>query len=368
MRKLTFPLLFLLFALLLNAARIKDIGRIEGFDGVQVIGYGLVSGLNNTGDNQLSSYTLQSVINLLKRFGLTIPQTNPRIRNVAAVMVTATLPPFAKKGTKVDVLVSSIGDANSLQGGVLLMTPMSLPDGTIVGFAQGPLTVGGYEFTSIGTKVAKNFVTTGRVPNGLILERNSEGNFVQNQQIRIILNEPDFTTAFRVASSINRLPNLANSAVANDAMTVQVNLPAGLNQQEVMGLISQIELTEVDKDVPAKVVINERTGTIVVGGNVQILPVVIAHAGLEISIQKEIVFPPQPVIALYLNRGYTLDSIMKIIVREQINPAIALDLRRPTVQDIANALNLMNVTPRDIISILQALKESGALQAELVVQ
>lgn len=368
MKSVITTILFFLFAFLLNAARIKDIGRVEGFNGIQVIGYGLVSGLNNTGDNQLSTYTLQSVINMLKRFGLTIPQTNPRIRNVAAVMVTATIPPFAKKGSKVDVVVSSIGDANSLQGGVLLMTPMSLNDGTIVGFAQGPLSIGGYEFTAMGAKVAKNFVTSGRVPNGLILEKNIEGNFIQNQKIRIILNEPDFTTAFRVASSINRLPNLANSATAIDALTIEVNLPAGLNQQDLMGVVSQIELAEVDKDVPAKVVINERTGTIVVGGNVQILPVVIAHGGLEIAIQKEIVFPPQPMIALYLNRGLTLDSIMKIIVKEQISPATAFDLRRPTVQDIANALNLLNVTPRDIISIFQALKESGALQAELVIQ
>lgn len=367
MKKYLLTIIFLI-SILLSGSRIKDIGRIEGSNGLQVIGYGLVSGLNNTGDNQLSTYTIQSVTNMLKRFGLTIPQTNPRIRNVAAVMVIATIPPFAKKGSKVDVVVSSIGDANSLQGGVLLMAPMSLPDGTIVGFAQGPLSVGGYEFTALGSKVAKNFVTTGRVPNGLILEKDIEGSFVQNQRIRVILNEPDFTTAFRVASSINLLPNLANSATAIDAMTVQVNLPSGLNQQELMGIISQIESVEVDKDIPAKVVINERTGTIVVGGNVQILPVVIAHGGLEISIQKEIVYPPQPMIALYLNRGLTLDSIMQIIAREQVSPATAIDLRRPTVQDIANALNLLNVSPRDIISIFQALKESGALQAELVIQ
>lgn len=356
------------FCLLLTSARIKDIAKIEGQTVVQVIGYGLVSGLNNTGDNQLASHTVQSVINMLKRFGLTVPQINPRIRNVAAVMVTATIPTFSKKGSKIDVTVSSIGDATSLQGGVLLMTPLSLSDGTIIGFAQGPLTIGGYQFTALGSTVAKNFVTSGRVPSGLVLDQDIPGKFYENQQIRISLLEPDFTTSVRVAEIINRLPRLGNSAVPLDAGTIEVTLPSGISQTEVMSFISQIELADVQKDVPARVVINERTGTIVVGGNVQINPVVIAHAGLEIAIQKEIIFPPQPMIALYLNRGYTLDSIMKIIVQEQMNPAVAIDLRAPTVQDIANALNLLNVTPRDLISIFQALKESGALSAELIIQ
>ncbi|MCX7880702.1 MAG: flagellar basal body P-ring protein FlgI [Ignavibacteria bacterium] len=368
MMKIIQPAVLVLLWLLLCSARIKDVGRVEGLTGVQVIGYGLVSGLNNTGDNQLASHTVQSVVNMLKRFGLTVPNLNPRIRNVAAVMVTATIPTFSKKGSKVDVVVSSIGDATTLQGGVLLLTPMSLSDGTIIGFAQGPLSVGGYEFTANGARVAKNFVTSARVPNGLILEKDIEAKFFDNQQIRIILNEPDFTTSFRVASTINRLPRLANSAVALDASTIQVSLPSGISQQEIMSLISQIELAEVERDSPARVVINERTGTIVVGGNVQINPVVIAHSGLEIAVQKEVVFPPQAVIALYLNRGMPFDSIMKIIVREQVAPSVALDIRAPTVQDIANALNLLNVSPRDLISIFQALKESGALQAELIIQ
>ncbi len=357
-----------IFSTLLYGARIKDIARIEGSTGVQVIGYGLVSGLNNTGDNQLSTYTIQSVINMLKRFGLTLPEINPRIRNVAAVIVTATIPTYSKKGSKIDVVVSSIGDATSLQGGVLLLTPMSLPDGTVVGFAQGPVSVGGYEFSAYGTRVAKNFITAGRVPNGLILETDIESQYITNQQIRIILNEPDFTTALAVTNAINSLPNLANSAIPIDASTIQVNLPAGLNQTQIIGLISNIETATVTKDVPARVVINERTGTIVVGGNVEILPVVIAHGPLEIAIQKEIVFPTQPLIGLYLNRGYTLDSIMKIVAQERMNPATAISLTNPTVQDIANALNLLNVTPRDLISIFQALKESGALQAELIIQ
>ncbi|MGB9852433.1 MAG: flagellar basal body P-ring protein FlgI [Candidatus Kapaibacteriota bacterium] len=368
MKRIAILIGIILFSFLLTSARIKDIAKIEGQSVVQAIGYGLVTGLNNTGDNQLSTHTIQSVINMLKRFGLTVPQTNPRIRNVAAVMVTATIPTFSKKGSKIDVTVSSIGDATSLQGGVLLMTPISLSDGTIIGFAQGPLSIGGYLFTANGSTAAKNFVTSGRVPNGLVLEQDITGKYIDNQQIKISLIEPDFTTSLRISESINRLPRLANSAVPLDAGTVQVTLPSGLSQTEIVSIISQIELAEVQKDVPARVVINERTGTIVVGGNVQINPVVVAHGGLEIAIQKEIVFPPQPMIALYLNRGYTLDSIMKIIVQEQMNPAVAIDLRTPTVQDIANALNLLNVTPRDLISIFQALKESGALSAEVIIQ
>lgn len=368
MKRLLQTLFITFISLFLLSARVKDIAKVEGQTVVQAIGYGLVSGLNNTGDNQLSTHTVQSVINMLKRFGLTVPQMNPRIRNVAAVMVTAIIPTFSKKGNKIDVTVSSIGDATSLQGGVLLLTPLSLSDGTIVGFAQGPLSLGGYEFSALGSRVAKNFVTSGRVPNGLVLEQDIAGKFIENQQIKISLLEPDFTTSVRIAETINRLPRLANSAIPIDAGTVQVKLPDGISQSEVMNLISQIELAQVTKDAPARVVINERTGTIVVGGDVQINPVVIAHGGLEISIQKEIVFPPQPIIALYLNRGYTLDSIVKIIVKEQMNPAVAIDLRAPTVQDIANALNLLNVTPRDLISIFQSLKESGAISAELIIQ
>lgn len=348
-----------------NAARIKDIATIEGVSGVQVIGYGLVTGLNQTGDNQLTSFTVQSVANMLKRFGLTIPNINPRMKNVAAVMVTATIPTFSKKGMKFDVTVSSIGDATSLQGGVLLMTPLSTADGAIIGTAQGPLSVGGYDFRALGTRLGRNFVTSGRIPNGLIIEQEIGGEFIQNQILRINLKDPDFTTANNVAVAINRLAGLTNSATAIDAATVQVQLPAGLNQQQIMQTIANIEGTNVASDPVARVVINERTGTIVIGGNVQLLPAVIAHGGLEISIQRQIIVPQPAPFTIYPPRAYDYSIIT---TQEQINPATPLNVAGATVQDIATALNLLQVRPRDLISIFQALKDAGVLLGELIIQ
>lgn len=349
----------------LFAARIKDIAAIEGVNSTQLIGYGLVSGLNNTGDNQMSTFTVQSVSNMLKRFGLTIPQTNPRIHNVAAVMITATLPAFAKKGGKFDVHVSSIGDANSLQGGVLLLAPLSLPDGTIVGMAQGPLSVGGYDYSALGSKVSKNMTTSGRIPNGLILERDIDAQFFKNQQIKIVLREPDFTMSSSVAQTINTLPNLTNAAVPIDASTIQVTFPAAITKKEIVQKISEIENQTVNASPAAKVVINERTGTVVVGSNVQLLPAVVAHGGLEISIQKQVfITPPAP----FTNYPPTSFETGMIKTEEQINPATVLQTTGASVQDIANALNLLKVTPRDLIAIFQALKEVGSLQGELIIQ
>ena len=365
-------IMFILSALLLceaQSARIKDIATIEGVTGVQVIGYGLVTGLNNTGDNQRSTYTVQSVSNMLKRFGLTIPQTDPRIRNVAAVMVTATLPTFSRPGSKIDVQVSSIGDATSLQGGILLMSPISTANGTIVGMAQGALSVGGFDFQAMGSRVTRNFVTSGRVPNGLILDKEIPGTFIQNQQIKIILRDPDFTTANNIATAVNGLSNLANSAFALDWGTVQVQLPTTITQQQIVQTISQIELLTVVSDPVARVVINERTGTIVVGGNVQLLPAVIAHGGLEIQIQRQVVFA-QPAPFTIFNKAWPMAGVATITADEQINPATPLNITATpaTVQDIANSLNLLKVKPRDLISIFQALKESGSLQGELIIQ
>jgi len=362
---LIYILILLLNIEILLSARIKDIAHIEGVTSNQVIGYGLVTGLNQTGDNQQTSYTIQSVANMLKRFGLTVPETNPRMRNVAAVIVTATIPTFSKKGSKIDVVVSSIGDASSLQGGVLLMTPLSLPDGSIVGMAQGPLSVGGFDVNAYGSRIAKNVTTTGRVPNGLILETDFNSNIIQNQRIRISLRNPDFTTAMRISDAINNSAGLNNSSQVIDAGTVEVQLPTGQNQSQAMRTIAQIEVLNVISDPVAKVVINERTGTIVIGGNVELLPSVIAHSGLEITIQKQVIIPqPAPFTIRPPGRAETAE----ITTREDINKANALVLQGPTVQDMANALNLLGVSPRDLISIFQALKESGSLQGELVIQ
>lgn len=349
----------------LYAARIKDIAMIQGTGSVQVIGYGLVTGLNNTGDNQQSTFTVQSVSNMLKRFGLTIPQRNPRVRNVAAVMVTATVPAFMKKGSKVDIQVSSIGDATSMQGGILLMTPLSLSDGKIVGMAQGAVSIGGYDAQAYGSRIGKNVTTSGRVPNGLILEQDIPGTYTENQEIKIMLRDPDFTTATRIAAAVNGIPNLNNAASAQDAATIKVAIPAGTNPSQTIELISQIEALNVISDPVARVVINERTGTVVVGGNVQLLPAVVAQGGLEISIQKQVIVP-QP--APFTIRPPRPVETAEISAKEEQNKSTALVVQGPTVQDIANALNVLNVSPRDLISIFQALKDAGALQGELIIQ
>ncbi len=367
LKSVKFAIVFLLIFLTsdLQAARIKDIATIEGTSGMQVIGYGLVSGLGQAGDSPQSSITMQSVVNMLKRFGLTVPTSNPKIRNVAAVMVTATIPAFSRKGSKVDVQVSSIGDSKTLQGGVLLMTPLSTAQGVILGMAQGAVSVGGYDYESLGSRTARNFVTTGRVPNGLILETGVEGQLTENQMLRIVLREPDFTTASRVATAINGVAGLQNAATAVDAASIQVQIPANITQQQLVATISQIELLNVTADPVARVVINERTGTIVVGGNVELLPAVVAHSGLEISIQRQVIVP-QP--APFTIRPTQPAESATITTQEQLNPATALVVSGATVTDMANALNQLKVSPRDLISIFQALKEAGALQGELVIQ
>ncbi len=362
-------LVMLFLPLELSAARIKDIASIEGNSHVQVIGYGLVTGLNQSGDNQQTSYTVQSVSNMLKRFGLTIPKNNPRVRNVAAVMVTANIPAFSNRGAKIDVVVSSIGDATSLQGGVLLMTPISMSNGTIVGMAQGPVSIGGFDYRALGSMVSKNSTTTGRVPNGLILEMQMDSEVITNQQVNISLKEPDFTTATIIANAINNaaLAGLdAGAAKVIDPGTVQVQLPANQDVAESMQTLAAIEtIDNIQSDPIAKVVINERTGTVVVGGNVELLPATIAHGGLEITIEKQVLVP-QP--APFTIRPPQPAETAEISAEEEVKKAIAIDGVGANVQDMSNALNLLEVRPRDLIAIFQALKEAGSLQGELIIQ
>lgn len=362
----TVVIILLMMPMMLQSARIKDIATIEGVSGVQVIGYGLVTGLGNKGDNQRASFTVQSVTNMLKRFGVTVPRTNPRMRNVAAVMVTATIPTFLRPGSKVDVQVSSIGDAQSLQGGVLLMTPLSKSNGEYVGMAQGAVSVGGWDFRSLGSRVGRNFVTTGRVPNGLILETAIEGEYLDQSFIRIVLRDPDFTTANRIAQAIAATGGLGPAgAVALDPATVQVEL-ASTEPSEYMTKITQIEALNIESDPVARVVINERTGTIVIGGNVQLLPAVISHGGLEITIQKQVIIP-QP--APFTIRPPQIAETAEITTQEEVSPTNSLNIPEgATVEDMAAALNELNVSPRDLIAIFQALKESGSLQGELIIQ
>jgi flagellar P-ring protein FlgI len=347
------------------SARLKDIAHIEGQTELQVIGYSLVVGLNQTGDNQLSSYTDQSIINMLKRFGLTTTDRNTRTRNVAAVIVTATIPSSTKKGAKIDINVASMGDATSLQGGNLLLSPISDANGRIIGHAQGPVTVGGYDYRSLGSQITKNFVTSGRVPNGLILDQNISSEIAQNQILQISLRKPDFSAVANMQNAISALPGLEESSRAIDASTVEVDLGDDISRSEIISLIAQIENLEIDVNPLARIVINERTGTIVIGGNVKILPSVIAHGGLEISIQRQVIVP-QPAPFTILPPRIAETAVIE--ANEEYNKATALEVGDATVEDIAKALNLLEVTPRDMIAIFQALKDVGALQGELVIQ
>ena len=374
-----------------NAARIKDIASIgipgEGVITNQVTGYGIVTGLNNTGDNMQNSFTTQSVMSMLKRFGVTMPDVNPRVRNVAAVMVTATIPQYLKRNSKIDVNVSTIGNARSLQGGVLILCPLIDQNGEIVGMAQGPVTVGGYDYEHYGARVRKNETTTGRVANGLILERDINADLQYGNQFLVNLNEPDYTTANNVAAAIAAMGG--NAAIV-DAGTVQVEVPAGTPPQQY---IAQIESSQVVTDIPtAKVVINERTGTIVVGGNVEIFPTVIAHGGLEIVIDKHYANhrPYNHNFAYYGTNYYGrsaaypfaggmrmpkpawnyLDTTVKYDIKaiENYEAPHSLQYNGTNVQDLVNGLTALFVKPRDLISIFQALKSSGALKAELIIQ
>jgi flagellar P-ring protein FlgI len=346
----------------IGATRVKDIGTIQGVRSEQLIGYGLVVGLNGTGDTQRSTFTIQSVASMLKRFGLTVPQADMRLRNVAAVMVTATISGFAREGTAVDVVASSLGDATSLQGGTLLMTPIANADGVVYAMAQGSVSVGGISARAGGTEVRRNHTAAGRVPSGALLEKSLASTFRRDSTVTIILRQPDFTTASRIVGAVNG--KFAGTAVAVDGSAITVTIPAEFREPgRTVDFISAVEILEVDPDVVAKVVVNERTGTIVIGGNVGITAVAISHGGVNIDIQSTpVVSQPQP-----FSQGNTVVTQYTTVAVASDSTAVYALEGAATVQDIARALNTLKVAPRDIIAVFQALKEAGALKAELVI-
>lgn len=355
-------LLIVTAATSLNGQRIKDITYISSDKSQQVIGYGLVVGLAGTGDSQRSSFTVQSVTSMLKRFGITVPQTDLRTKNVAAVMVTATLNSSLKKGAKFDVLVSSLGDASSLLGGTLLLTPLSGIDGSVYGFAQGSISVGGYDVkTSTGGRVARNHSLAGRVPAGGILEESLETVSLSNQALSLYLKNPDITTANNISERINATFG-ENTSVASDAGEVKINIPND-RQTNVVAFISELEALSVQIDYTAKVILNERTGTVVSGSNVMIQPVTISHGGLNIVIRS---FPiiSQPG-AFSSGTTEVFNNLVPNVLQDSTS-TIAIQ-GASTVQEVASALNSLKVSPKDIIAIFQALKESGALIAEVVI-
>jgi len=358
--------------------RLKDITNVENARQESLIGYGLVIGLDGTGDrstgNRGAIFTVQTISNMLERFGITVPQDYLRTRNVAAVMVTGKTPPFGRYGSVFDVTVSSLGDASSLEGGVLLMTPLMAIDGSYWGQAQGPVSVGGYNIqTEAGEKLRKNHASVGRVPNGAMLERTTENqNFDLTEPVRLLLNEPDFGTATRIATGINESLNATGSGAAGwvarpvNAGVVEVVFPDSIrSQEEAVFFLASLESISVQPDVEARVVINERTGTVVAGGNVRISEVMISHGSLTIHVKRTPIIS-QPV-APFSSSGQTVVEYVTQTTAQEAEVNTAVIKETTTVNDLAGALNELSLRPRDVIAIFQAMKEAGALNAKLII-
>lgn len=350
-----------------EAVSIKDLGRVDGWRSNPLVGYGLVTGLAGTGDSSRSRATRQSISNMLARFGLYVPIDQVQSRNVAAVMVSAELPPFARAGDRLDVTVTSIGDARSLLGGALLMTPLRGPDNAVRALAQGPIAVGGYQYELNGTVQQKNHPTTGTVPLGATVERDLDTPIVQAGSVRFRLAEPDYTMASRVAGAINAAFGYA-AATPRDAASVDIAVGEDASSEKVVALVTRIENLAVAPVQRARVVINERTGTVVSGGDVRISMVTISQGDLKVSIVTDR-FASQP--AFVADTGPGVRTVVvpntRIDVAEGGSTALSLPGNN-TVADLVMALNKVRTSTRDMISILQAMKAAGALHADLVIQ
>ncbi|MBO8142169.1 MAG: flagellar basal body P-ring protein FlgI [Firmicutes bacterium] len=339
--------------------RIKDIARFDGVRDNQLYGMGLVIGLEGTGDGRGSQANVQMVANMLERFGITVDRESLRLRNAAAVMVTADLPAFVRPGDRIDVTVSSFGDARSLQGGFLLQTPLQAADGQVYAVAQGPVSIGGFNVRSAGSQVQRNHAAVGTVPGGAIVERAVPTSVVKEGRLTLLLTYPDFTTAARVADVINQVFT-PGTARALDRSAIEIVLPQAYAGRPVE-FIAAVEELPVTPDAVARVVINERTGTVVMGHRARIATVAVAHGGLQVRVESEpvIAFPPgeeggEPVV---------VETTTVEVVEE---PARTVLLEGgASVEDVVQALNAIGATPRDIIAILQAMKEAGALYAQL---
>jgi flagellar P-ring protein precursor FlgI len=363
-RKFLLVMLFMLFFTSSSyAERIKDIAIWSGMRENQLIGYGLVVGLNGTGDKD-GTYLYQPIANMLSRMGITVNvrDLKGKVKNVAAVMVTAKLPTNLKPGAKLDVQVSSIGDAKSLQGGTLLLTPLVGPDGEVYALAQGPVSIGGFIAAGRAAQAVKNHQTVGYISEGAVVERAVPVYLSGKRELQLFLRLPDITTATQVAEKINEKFK-ANIAKAIDANTVHLIVPPKF-MENVIDFMAEVERIEVITDQPAKVVINERTGTVVIGSNVKIAPTALAHGGLTITIKEtpEVVQPPP-----LAPRGATTEVVPRTDVKVEEKHVSLMEVKGSTVGELVKALNALGVTPKDLISILQALKTSGALKAEIVI-
>lgn len=346
-------------------ARIKDVATIEGIRDNQLVGYGLVVGLRGTGDSSQTVFPAQTLISALQRVGVTVPQTgsnsasNMQVKNMAAAFVVATLPPFSQPGYRIDITVSSAGDARSLEGGILLMTPLYGPDGQIYAQAQGAMVLGGYLATGGGNSRQVNHPTTARIPGGAIVERGVAFTLKDLRTVSILLNDADFHTAEKMAEAINNALD-QSCAKAIDSRRIEV---AAHTNQDVAALLDKIEEVQVDVDPRARIVVNERTGTVVIGGNVRLQPVSILHGGLSVNVVSTTeVSQPMP-----FSNG-TTQVTQQTTVQAQDKPVNRIELKQgATVEDLVQELQRTGAGARDVISILQAMKEAGALEADLEV-
>ncbi|OPL13766.1 MAG: flagellar biosynthesis protein FlgA [delta proteobacterium MLS_D] len=370
-----------LFATSAPGARIKDIADIGGVRDNQLVGYGLIVGLSDTGDSMRTGFTDQTLSNLLSRQGLSMKNKDLRAANIASVMVTASLPAFAKIGNRIDVTVSSIGDAESLQGGTLIMTPLRGADGHVYAVAQGSVVIGGFSAGSGGSGVSKNHTTVGSIPNGAFVERELAYDFKESRAIAINLHAPDFTTCRHLAEILNS-EILGISVDIRDSGTVTVT--AGDEcKNGMVALVSEIEHLEIPVDSAATVVINEKTGTVVIGEKVRISTVAVAHGNLSITIKEHhnvsqpLPFAPSPERGggtvrsedgtIVAPGGQTVVTTEEDMVVDEEKRQLMVVPQGVTIQEVVSALNALGVTPRDLIAILKAIKVAGALQADLVI-
>jgi flagellar P-ring protein precursor FlgI len=339
--------------------RIKDISNFAGVRDNQLFGYGVVVGLEGTGDTTQNKFTFQTIANYLDKMGITMNPKDFQMRNTAAVAITAVLPPFPRIGSKIDVTVSSMGSAKSLQGGVLLISPLRGADGNVYAVSQGALSIGGFNSSQGGGgSVRKNHSTVARIPNGAIIEKTIPFNFSALKYFTLNMNNSDFTTTNRVVNVINK--SFGEIAYASDSRTIKIMIPTRYSKNKVK-MIALLENLKVSPDLKAKIILNERTGTIVFGENVKITKVAIAHGGITVTINPEFeISQPNP-----MSNGQTVITKKENIEVTEPEARFKIIENTTTIGDVVKTLNSLGATPRDIIAIIQAMKSAGALQADL---
>jgi flagellar P-ring protein precursor FlgI len=345
----------------LASSRVKDIAMVAGARDNQLVGYGLITGIAGDGDKN-PVYTLQTVANFLQRFGMNVPPATLSSKNVAAVIVTADISAFKKNGSRLDVTISSIGDAKTLQGGILLQTPLLGADGKVYAVAQGAISLGGISGGNEGASVQKNHPTVAQIIGGALVEREIPTDIVRDNMIELMLREPDFTSSARLAPAVNQM--FTNSSASVDSTTVRVKIPEGM-QDSVVDFVARVEAIELDLDIPARIVINERTGTIVATSKIRIAACAVSHGNITISIAN----------TLDVSQPNALSQTGSTVVTPRTDTKVTEQQARlvnlpelPTVEKVAANLNSLGVTPRDMMAIFQAMKQAGALHAELIMR